>query len=151
MLLKNFIWFTGERLYGNVVVNADQHRDEVDNFEIVLDSARSNASCNAAGPSGTPGTSASAGQSSVAAGQSGLSAAGAAGSDVVAAASGSASESVGGPSQDSATALGQCVATQSSQVDQSATPLIPPMVSMATAHYSTLEEEDLPGNLFFFS
>ncbi|KAK7067356.1 hypothetical protein SK128_014936 [Halocaridina rubra] len=59
------------------------------------------------------------------------------------AASSSGSEGASGEGKGLSQA-GACVVTQNCPVDQSATPLSPPVVSMATAHYTTLEEDDLP-------
>ncbi|XP_069180397.1 baculoviral IAP repeat-containing protein 6 isoform X6 [Procambarus clarkii] len=132
----------GERLYGNVVVNTDQHKEEVDTFEIVVDAARSSAGACGAGPSGT---SSCAGPSGVM--LSGTSSAGVLANGALATTSGTTGEGSGGSPQDGSSPIGACVATQNCQADQSATPLSPPVVSMATAHYSALEEEDLPGNL----
>lgn len=125
-----------------MVVNTDQHKEEVDTFEIVVDAARSSAGACGAGPSGT---SSCAGPSGVM--LSGTSSAGVLANGALATTSGTTGEGSGGSPQDGSSPIGACVATQNCQADQSATPLSPPVVSMATAHYSALEEEDLPGNL----
>nr|XP_027228853.1 uncharacterized protein LOC113820709 [Penaeus vannamei] len=67
----------GERLYGSVVMNTEQHREEVENFDIAMDGARAAAAAAAAIPSTSGTTSAAAaavaGPSGAAAGQSGSS------------------------------------------------------------------------------
>lgn len=146
----------GERLYGSVVMNTEQHREEVENFDIAMDGARAAAAAAAAIPSTSGTTSAAAaavaGPSGAAAGQSGSSGpAGPAGNGVAPTVNGSAAGEGGtGSPQSSASPLGgACVVTQNCQADQSATPLSPPVVGMATAHYTTLEEEDIPGKYSF--
>lgn len=107
-----------------VVVSADHHREDVDNFDLVLDAARSSATTSLSAAS-QPGP-------------SGISSGTANGTTDEGAAAASPQEETNGT-------LGQCVATQNCQADQSATSLSPPVVSMATTHYTTLDEDDLPG------
>ena len=109
-----------------VVVSADHHREDVDNFDLVLDAARSSATTSLSAAS-QPGP-------------SGLSGGTANGTTDEGAAAAAAS-----PQEETNGALGQCVATQNCQADQSATSLSPPVVSMATTHYAALDEDDLPG------
>lgn len=116
---------SGERVCGAVVVvSADHHREDVDNFELVLDAARSSANA-ALSSTGQPGPSVMSGGTANGTIDEGASAA--------------------SPQEESNGAMGQCVATQNCQADQSATSLSPPVVSMATTHYTALDEDDLPG------
>ncbi|XP_064112985.1 baculoviral IAP repeat-containing protein 6-like isoform X2 [Macrobrachium nipponense] len=182
----------GERLYGSVVTNTDQQREEAENMELPTTSGLSS---NVTATSSSNGSSVSAGCSGIAK-QSGItissSSSSSTGTTVMSSvagplptsssgsqngltpetngprstsgpvcingtaelygpgtaplASGSASEAESGEGEGTTPSLGACVITQNCPVDQSATPLSPPVVSMATPHYTTLEEEDLPGN-----
>lgn len=126
----------GERVYGTVRVNTDHHRDDSDNFDL-MDTARATA---AASPVAPP---MAAGPSSSTAGQDSATAAAA-----VAVANGTANgeTATASPQEECDGALGgPCVAGQSCQADQSATPLSPPVVNMATTQYVTLDDDDLPG------
>lgn len=107
-----------------VAVTADHHQEDVDNFELVLDAARSSASTASSGV-----------------GQVGLPAAMSNGAANGTTDDGTATAS---PQEEASGAVGPCVTTQNCQADQSATPLSPPVVSMATTHY-TLDEDGLPG------
>ena len=189
---------SGERLYGSVVTNTDQQREEAENLDMPSTSGLSSNACATslangssatAGPSGisrqsvsatssatvtviSAGPSSTAGPTSTSgtppvlgalASQNGISldvgvsssANGTVcvngtsevfGNGVAPMASGSASEGESGEGEGSGPSMGAFILTQNCAVDQSATPLSPPVVSMATAHYTTLEEEDLPGN-----
>ena len=115
----------GERVFGAVVVvSADHHREDVDNFDLVLDAARSSATTSLAAPS-QPSPSVMSGTANGS-------------TDEGAAAAASPQDETNGP-------FVQCVTTQNCQADQSATSLSPPVVSMATTHYTGLDEDDLPG------
>lgn len=102
-----------------VAVTSDHHQEDVDNFELVLDAARTSATTSSSG----------AGQSGLPPAMSG------------AAANGTTDEgtATASPQEEASGAVGPCVTTQNCQADQSATPLSPPVVSMATTHY-TLDE-----------
>lgn len=127
LLSKDHHVVSGERVCGAVVaVTSDHHQEEVDNFELVLDAARSSAASTSsgAGPAGLPPP------------MTGGAANGATDEGTAAAS----------PQEEASGAVGPCVTTQNCQADQSATPLSPPVVSMATTHY-TLDEDGLPGGL----